>query len=47
MRVRCVEEQGGGMMCMGSNEAGMQVFVDNSTKERGWRTAMGPDYGGS
>lgn len=35
------------MLCMGSDEAGIQVFVDDSTGERGWRTPLGPNHGGS
>lgn len=36
-----------GMLCTGSDEAGMQVFVDDSTGERGWRTTVGPNRGRS
>lgn len=35
------------MLCMGSDEAGIRVFVDDSTGERGWRTPLGPNHGGS
>lgn len=35
------------MLCMGSDEAGMQVPVGNSTGEISWRTTLGTDHGRS